>query len=117
MEDMIYIEDLLKFYLKRIGFVILVTLLFVELGLLKAEDSYQEYYQESTTIILVNPVDEEGTPITGSGSLDKYLTLLESKKLATNVISNLQLDTSTSALLGQATFTMATNSQMITIPI
>ncbi|MCI6265952.1 MAG: hypothetical protein MR598_03790 [Erysipelotrichaceae bacterium] len=117
MEDMIYIEDLLKFYLKRIGFVILVTLLFVELGLLKAENSYQEYYQESTTIILVNPVDEEGTQITGSGSLDKYLTLLESKKLATNVISNLQLDTSTSALLGQATFTMATNSQMITITI
>lgn len=115
MEDMIYLEDLIKYYFKKIEIVILVTILFFELGVVVKKDTTTTY-QESTSIILINPSidDEELIGIT-AGNLDNYLILLNSKRLTNNVISNLQLDETTTSLQRNVTFNMSANSQMITI--
>lgn len=114
---MIYIEDLIKFYLKKIPIVILVTLLFLQIGIMYEEDSYEEYYQESTTIILVNPEIPQDQVITNIGTLENYLILLNSKRLATNVINTLELEYSESYLLDHSSFSMSSNSQMLTITV
>jgi len=117
MEDMIYIEDLIKFYFKKIPIVIFITLLFLQIGIIYEENSYEEYYQESATIILVTPEIPQDQVITNIGNLENYLILLNSKRLATNVINTLELDYSESYLLDHASFYMSSNSQMITITV
>lgn len=115
MEDMIYLEDLIKYYFKKIEIVILVTILFFELGVVVKKDTTTTY-QESTSIILINPsIDDEKLIGITAGNLDNYLILLNSKRLTNNVISNLQLDETTTSLQRNVTFNMSANSQMITI--
>lgn len=120
MEDIIYIQDLIKFYLKNSLIIILITISFFIIGTQIKEDKTPSY-EESTTIMLGN-LDEDDSMSSSdlsfySSLLDNYLLLLDSKKLATNVIANLGLDMSASELLNDALFHKSTNSQMIIITV
>ena len=120
MEDIVYIQDLIKYYIKNILIVAFITISFFTIGtILKKETT--NYYEETTTIMLGNQ-DKEETMSTSdlsfySNLLDNYLLLLDSKKLANNVINNLNLNISAEELLQKAIFSKSENSQMILITV
>ena len=119
MEDMIYMEDLLKFYLKKIEIVIFTTLLFFEIGIFFGKEKEKVTYRESTSIILVNHTMEQEDYLSGAtlGTLENYMVLLNSKKITNNVINTLKLKETTESLQEKAMFTISPNSQMVTITV
>lgn len=119
----ISILDIIKYYLKNLEVVLIITVLSLLISLFYIEKKFIPIYKESTTIILGKSNNNENEEISSStitlydSLINNYIKILKSKKLLTNVKSDLNLIYSINELSKKIEYSVSDNSQLIEISV
>ncbi|MCM3356551.1 Wzz/FepE/Etk N-terminal domain-containing protein [Psychrobacillus sp. MER TA 171] len=122
MEETISLQDLFKTLKKRLGLIIVMTILAITISGVVSFLLLTPIYQTSTQIL----VNQEKTDATNFNSqeiqanlqlINTYNVIIKSPAILSLVIEELDLDTTTTALTEQITVNNAENSQVVNITV
>ena len=123
MEELDLVE-LLRYYLKRLPFIILVVIFAVLLGYVYTTFFQVPLYHGKTTIILVQKQDNEGVGSITQSDLtvheklvSTYSEIMKSRRVLSQVISDLRLDITTGELANKIAVTSVNETSIIRIVV
>ena len=123
MEELDLVE-LLRYYLKRLPFIILVVIFAVLLGYVYTTFFQVPLYHGKTTIILVQKQDNEGVGSITQSDLtvheklvSTYSEIMKYRRVLSQVISDLRLDITTGELANKIAVTSVNETSIIRIVV
>lgn len=122
MEE-INLEELLKFFISKIKFIALVTVIFLVLGFVYVNFILTPMYHSSTTLILVGNSDNQNSITTQNDiNLNKnlvstYSEIVKSRTVLQQVIDKLKLDEDVTDLSKKITVSSVENTEIIKIQV
>ncbi len=116
------INDLLKYYFKKLPIIILTTILLALLGYSYVKYEQVPMYKSSTTVILVQANNNSDSDTTmrlaiNSRLATTYSELIKSRRVLGQVVENLKLNTTAQALAGQITVTSISDTPILKIDV
>ena len=118
------LTELLRYYLKKLPIVILVTILALLIGYIYVEEVQVPMYHGTTTIILVQKTDENQQANVTQNELtlneklvSTYSHIMRSRRVLEQVIDTLNLDTTYANLKNRVSVTSVSETPIISVTV
>lgn len=122
MEE-INLEELLKFFISKIKFIALATVIFLVLGFVYVNFILTPMYHSSTTLILVGSSENQNSITTqndinlNKNLISTYSEIVKSRTVLQQVIDKLNLDEDTTTLSKKISVSSVENTEIIKIQV
>lgn len=122
MEE-INLEELLKFFISKIKFIALATVIFLVLGFVYVNFILTPMYHSSTTLILVGSSENQNSTTTqndinlNKNLISTYSEIVKSRTVLQQVIDKLNLDEDTTTLSKKISVSSVENTEIIKIQV
>ncbi len=122
MEE-INLEELLKFFISKIKFIALATVVFLVLGFVYVNFILTPMYHSSTTLILVGSSENQNSTTTqndinlNKNLISTYSEIVKSRTVLQQVIDKLNLDEDTTTLSKKISVSSVENTEIIKIQV
>lgn len=122
MEE-INLEELLKFFISKIKFIALTTVIFLVLGFVYVNFILTPMYHSSTTLILVGSSENQNSTTTqndinlNKNLISTYSEIVKSRTVLQQVIDKLNLDEDTTTLSKKISVSSVENTEIIKIQV